>query len=128
MELIQVNRPDVQGFERGFQLPAHAGHGKIVRAVHETVEVMAELRGHEPARPVAARQIIADQPLGEVVAVTFGGVNEVDAAFRGRVEDGVGLGLREIPAPLAAKLPGADADDRRPQTCSSQNPVTHDPC
>jgi hypothetical protein len=39
-----------------------------------------------------AREVVTDKPFGQVVAVTFGGVNEVDAAFPRRVQDGVGLG------------------------------------
>jgi len=106
----------------------HASNGKIVVAVHETVEVMAELGRHQPARPVAARQIIADQPFGQVVTVTFGGVDEIDTAFRRRIEDGVSLGLREIAPPLAAKLPRADANDRHAQPRFTQHPITHGPC
>ena len=129
MKLIQVNRLDAQRLERGFELRAHAGHGKIVVAVHETVEVMAEFRRHDPARAVAARQIIADEFFRKMVrAVTFGGVNEVDAAIRRRVENGVHLGLREIDAPFAAELPGAGADDGDAQTGFAQNSITHGEC
>ena len=67
MKLIQVNRLDAQRLERGFELRPHAVRGKIVRAVHETVEVMAELGGHDPARAVMPGQIIANQPFGQVV-------------------------------------------------------------
>ena len=112
MKLIQVNRLDAQRPERGFKLGAHAVHGEIVVAVQETLEVMAELGRHDPARTVMPRQIVADQFFRKVIrAVAFGGVNEVDAAIRRRVEDGVGLGLRKIAAPFAAELPGAGADD-----------------
>jgi hypothetical protein len=40
------------------------------------------------------RQVVPDQFFRKVIwAVALGGVNEVDAAIRRRVEDGVGLGL-----------------------------------
>ena len=126
MELVKVNRLDAQRPERGLELSLHAGDGEIVVAVHEAVEVMAEFGGDEPARAVAARQIIADEFFGQVMRpVTFGGVNEVDAAVRRRVENGIGLGLRKIFPPLAAELPGADADDRNAQTGAPQNSVSH---
>ena len=126
MELIQVNRLDAQRLERGFELSAHAVHGKIIVAVQEAVEVMAEFGRHDPARTVTARQIIADEFFGKMVrAVAFGGVNEVDAAIRRRVEDGVGLGLCKIPAPFAAELPGAGADDGDAQAGFAQNSITH---
>ena len=126
MKLIQVNRLDAQRLERGFELGAHAVHGKIVVAVHETFEMMAEFRRHDPVRTVTARQIIADEFFRKMVrAVAFGGVNEVDAAVRRRVEDGVHLGLGEIDAPFAAELPGAGADDGDAQTGFAQNPITH---
>ena len=48
MKLIQINRLDAQRLERGLQLRLHAGHGKVIRAVHEAVEVMAELGGDYP--------------------------------------------------------------------------------
>ena len=126
VELIQVNCPDAERPERGFELGAHAVRGKIVGAVQETVEVMAELGRHNPARAVMPRQVIADQPFGKMVrAVAFGGVHKVDAAVGRRVEDGIGVGLREIAAPFAAELPGAGADDGDAQTGFAKNTITH---
>jgi hypothetical protein len=109
-------------------LGEHAVHGKIVRPVHETVEVMAELGRYDPARAVAPREVIADQTLGEVVAITLGGVNEVDATVRRSVEDGVGLGLREIAAPLAAELPRAQSDDGHAKAGLAESSITHGRC
>jgi hypothetical protein len=60
-----------------------------------------------------------------VRAVTFCGVNEVDAAVRRRVENGVGVGRREIFSPFAAELPRADADDRDTKSGFAKNPIAH---
>src|ERR1035437_1811010 len=58
-------------------------------------------------------------------AVTFGGVNEVDAAIRRCIEDGIHLLLGEVDAPFAAELPGADADDGRLQTGFAESSIAH---
>src|ERR1019366_1738708 len=84
MKLVKVNRIHVQRLERGFKLPPHAGDRKIIVAIHETVEVVAEFGGDNPARAVAAGQIIADELFRKVVwSVAFGGGNEVGASFGG---------------------------------------------
>ena len=70
-------------------------------------------------------EVIADQPLRKVVAVAFGRVDEVDAEFGRLIEDGVRVGLGKGPAPLAAKLPGAQANYRHPQTRAAENSISH---
>ena len=86
MKLVEVNGLRLQGSERGIELRAHAGHGKIIIAVQKAFEIMAELGGDEPVRTVAAGQVVADEVLGEMAgAVALGGVNEVDAGFSGGV-------------------------------------------
>ena len=111
VELIKVNGIHPQRPQRRFELPARAGWREVLRPVQELVEVMAELGGDDPPRAVPPAEVIADQPLRQVVPVTFGGVNEVDPQLRRLVQDRVHVGLRKAAAPLAAKLPGADPDD-----------------
>ena len=125
MELVEVNGLDAQRPQRGLKLLANVRGGESLGAVQELVEVMAELGGDEPARAVVAAEIIADQAFGKVVAIAFGGVNEVDAELRRLVEDGVRLGLGKGAAPFAAKLPGAEADDRNPQAGAAENSIAH---
>ena len=125
MELVEVNGLHAQRAKRSFELLAHIRGGEVFGAVHELFEVMAELGGDDPARAVVAAEVIADQALGEVVAVAFGGVDEVDAQFGGLVEDGVHLGLGEVAAPFAAELPGADADDGHSQARAAKKSIAH---
>ncbi len=67
--------------------------GVIVGTVHEAMEIVAEFGGHNPLGAVAAAQVIADQPFRQMIAVTFGGVDEVDAAGHGLIQDLVDLWL-----------------------------------
>jgi hypothetical protein len=96
MELVEVDDVHAEGLERGVELSLDAGEGEIVVAVQEAVEVVAELGGDDPTGAVATGEVIADEYFGEVVAVTFGGVDEVDAALRSGVEDGIDLGLGSV--------------------------------
>ena len=125
MKLVEVDHLEAQRLERGFNLLENACRGEVLSAVQEAVEVVAELGRDEPVRTVVAAEVIADQPLGEVIAVAFGGVDEVDADFGRLVEDGVRLGLGKGAAPLTTILPGAKADDRHPQARAAKNSITH---
>jgi hypothetical protein len=49
------------------------------------VELVAELGGHQPVLPVVADGG-ADERLGQVVAVAFGGVDQVDAEASGSAQ------------------------------------------
>lgn len=68
---------------------------------------MAEFGGNDPTGTIVARQVVADQPFGKMVAVTLGGIDQIDAGFRGLIEDGIGFGLSVGVAPFTAKLPRA---------------------
>jgi len=68
-------------------LLARLGRGKSVGAVHEFVEAVAELGGHEPARAVVAAEVIPDQPLGKVIAIAFRRIDEVDPRVERFVDD-----------------------------------------
>src|ERR1039458_1073191 len=120
MELIEVDPLNAQRLERGLKLLANARGGKVLGAIEEAIEVMAELGGHEPERAVVAAEVIADQALGKVVAVALGGVDQVDAEIARLIENGVRLGLGKGAAPLSAILPGAEADDRDPQAGAAE--------
>src|ERR1019366_8976622 len=70
-------------------------------------------------------EVVADQTLGKVVPIAFGRVDEVESEFGRPIKDCVRLGLGKVAAPLAAKLPGAQADDRHPQTRAAENFIVH---
>src|ERR1022692_3226096 len=125
MELIEVNPLDAQRLERRLKLLADARGGEVLGSVEKAVEVMAELGGNEPERAVVAAEVIADQAFGEVIAVAFGGVDQIDPKLARFVEDGVRLGLGEGAAPLSAILPGAKTDDRHPQARAAEISITH---
>src|ERR1039457_3515668 len=93
MELIEVDPLDAQRLERGLKLLANSRDGEVLGAVEEPVEVMAELGGHKPKRAVVTAEIIADQAFGKVVAVAFGGVDQVHASLPRLMENGIGLTL-----------------------------------
>src|SRR2546423_1067458 len=86
---------------------------------------MAEFRGDDPFAALVLRRA-ADQPLGGVIAIAFGGVDEIDAEVAGAREDLIRLVLRELFPPLAAELPRADADDRHIQICVPKPAILHD--
>ena len=123
MELVEVNRLDPQRPQRSLKLTPHARRGELIRPVQEPVEAMAELGRHDPPRPVMAAEVIADQALREVVAIAFRSVNEIDPEFGGLIEDRVRLSLGKGAAPLAAKLPGAQADNRHTQASAAENSI-----
>src|ERR1035441_1592114 len=125
MELIEVDPLEAQRLERGLKLLANSRNGEVVGAVEEPVEVMAELGGHKPKPAIVAAEVIADQAFGKVVAVAFGGVDQVNAEFTRLVQDGIRLHLRKGAAPLAAILPGAEADDRYPQSSAAEISIAH---
>jgi hypothetical protein len=79
------------------------------------VELVAELGGDHPLVALLVDGA-ADERLGQVVAVAFGGVEQVGAKLPSPPQQLVDLLLGEAPPPLAAKLPGANADDRDPQS------------
>jgi hypothetical protein len=63
--------------------------------------------------------------LGEVVAVALGGVDQVDAKSPSLSQQLVDLVLGEALAPLAAKLPDPNPDDRHRQSRLAQPAVPH---
>jgi hypothetical protein len=60
-----------------------------------------------------------------MVAIAFSGVDQINAQVAGFVENAVDNGLIEIDAPLAAILPGADADDGDAEICFAEGAVFH---
>ena len=125
MELIEVDPVGPQGPEGGDELGLDVLRPEAVGPVHEAIEAVTELGGDDPAVALVPREIVADQALGQVVAVTLGRVDEVDAGFGGPVEDGVDLGLFEGLPPFASELPSADADDGDFQAGPAQCAVFH---
>jgi hypothetical protein len=85
---------------------------------------MTELGGDEPLRATALDGL-ADQPFGDVVAVTLRRVEQVDAQFPGPVQDVAHLGHVVVAAPLASELPGADPDDGDGPSGRAQAAVLH---
>src|SRR3954471_12373110 len=82
MELIQVDAVSFERFERRFQLFHNFGSRECLCAIHEAVEAMTKFRGDDPFRAISAREIIADETFRQVIAVTFGGIDEIDAELR----------------------------------------------
>ncbi len=111
MKLIKVDCFQLQGAERGFELMAHIRRREIIGAVQEAFEVVAKFRGNDPMRVVVAAQVVTNQALGKVIPVTLGGINQVDPGRGGLVEDRIDFNLGIGAPPLAAELPGAQADD-----------------
>src|ERR1043166_9887796 len=77
MELIEGNGFDAESAKRGVELLADMRRGEVVGPVHETIEVVAEFRGNNPARPLAAVEVITNEPFGCVITITLGSVDEV---------------------------------------------------
>ncbi len=69
-----------------------------------------ELGGDDPPAAVPFNGL-ADERFGEMVAVAFGSVDQVEPQLAAPSEHAIDLVLGEVLAPFAAKLPGADADD-----------------
>src|SRR5208283_3459150 len=125
VELVEIDALDPQGAQRRFELAANLGGAEGVIPVHEGAEMVAEFCGDDPAGTVVAGEVIADEFFGGVIAVAFGGVDEVDAGVGGGVEDGVGLILGKDAAPFTAQLPGAHPDDGQTQSSFAKNAVAH---
>jgi hypothetical protein len=126
VELVDVDGVSPQGPQGGDELGPDGLGAEQVLAAEEAGVAVAELGRHYPAVAVVAREVVADQPLGQMVrAVALGRVDEVDARFGGPVEDGVDLGLGEGLSPLPAELPAAEADDRNLESGAAQYPIFH---
>jgi hypothetical protein len=118
---------DVVGPQRAEGLSScslHVGRRAGLGPPHVPVELVAELRRDHPLVPAAGDRA-ADQRLGQVVAVALGRVDEVDPEVGRPGEHGGDLVLGEVLAPLAAELPGADADDRHAEVGRSEPAVFH---
>jgi hypothetical protein len=124
MVLVQVDAVGAQGFEGGFELLAHVGGRARLGAVHVAVELVAELGGDDPLVAVAGDGV-ADEGFARVIAVTLGGIDEVQAGVARGVEDGVDLRLGELFAPFAAELPRANADHGDVQVGLAEAAVFH---
>src|SRR4051812_3102681 len=85
---------------------------------------MADLRRDDPSVAVA-RRCVSYECFRGVVAVTFRGVDEVDADLAGLVEHPVSFRLREVLAPFPAELPGAHADDRHAKIRPAEPAIFH---
>ena len=68
----------------------------------------------------------ADERLGSVVAVTLGGVDQIDAELAGAIEHRIDVGLGEVFSPFAAELPGANSDDGDDEVGFSESAVLHE--
>ena len=124
VHLVEIDVVGVQGSQRCLKLFQHF-LGRIVQGAGEVaVELVAELGGDDPAIALAPYRP-TDQRLGEVIAVALRCVDQIDAKIRGAAKQPVNLGLGEGLAPLAAELPGAQADHRHFQPRASQPPILH---
>ncbi len=126
MVLVDVDPVGPEGPQGGDELGPDLLGPEAFGPVHEAVEAVAELGGDDPAVAVVPGQVVPDEALDPVIAVALGRVDEVDAALRGLVEDGVHLGLFEGPPPLPAELPGAEADRGDLEPRPAENAVFHD--
>ena len=85
------------------------------------------LGGHDhPPLVTSFPEHAAHDPLAAAVAVTGGGVDEVDAQVQGPVQ-GPDRVLVALAAPGAADRPGAEADLGHLQSGGAELPVLHDP-
>src|SRR5258708_2887167 len=111
MKLVEIHIIALQGAQASFNLIQDIGRLVVRRSIEEAVEVMAEFRPDNPILAIAANRA-ANQSLGKVIAITLGGVDQIDARLAATVEQRIHLGLREVFSPFATELPGADPDDR----------------
>ncbi|MNC20052.1 hypothetical protein D3C75_679950 [compost metagenome] len=66
---------------------------------------MAKFRSYNPVLAFAARQIIPDELLRQVISVTFCRINQINTQLSSLIQHGIDFNLSEILAPLSAKLP-----------------------
>ncbi|CDN44658.1 hypothetical protein BN871_FG_00140 [Paenibacillus sp. P22] len=115
VELVQIHIVRLQSLQRRIQLTHDIFPGKYVRTLEPLMEMMAELRRDDPVLASPPADVVSDESFRQMVSVTFGRVDQVDAELGALVQNRVDLALREIHAPFPAELPGADADDRHVQ-------------
>jgi hypothetical protein len=112
VELKDVHVVGAQGAQGALELGEQVGGFTAVVALEALVEFVAPLGGDDPVGAGAGERF-ADEAFGEVVAVAFGCIDEVDTDVLRGGEDGADIG-GGVGAPLlAAVLPGADSDDGR---------------
>ncbi len=83
----------------------------MIGALEVAVKLMAKLGGKHPLLALPA-QVLADQRFGVVIAVAFGGIDQIDAQLFGALQDRISHLLGELHPPLAAVLPRSDANHR----------------
>lgn len=85
---------------------------------------MPELCSHDPLAPISF-DCIPDKRFRGVVAVTFSGVDQINAEVAGLVENTIDCWLSEADTPLSAVLPGANANNRYAKIGFSEGAVVH---
>ena len=87
--------------------------------------VAAKLGGQDPL-VAAALDRFADHRFGEMVrAVAGGAVDQIEAQLRGAVKNALDLFVRKFLAPVAAVLPGSEADRGDTQAGLTKNAIFH---
>jgi hypothetical protein len=134
VELVEVHVIGSKRPQRPLQLSDHLLRRPVIgsdRSRRPTgllhglgVKSVAELGGDHAVVPLLVDRL-ADEGLGQVVAVALGGVHQVHAEFSSPSYQPVHLVLGEPPSPLAAELPGSDTDHRDPQPRLAQPAVLH---
>ncbi|MDZ7801159.1 MAG: hypothetical protein U5K81_10250 [Trueperaceae bacterium] len=124
VELVKVHVVGSERLQRGVELLEDLVRGPELVALEVAQVAVPEFGGDVPVL-ASALDRLADQAFGDVVAVAFRGVEEVDAEFAGAVQDVSHLGHLVVAAPFAPELPGADSDDGDGQSGRAQTSVLH---
>jgi hypothetical protein len=88
------------------------------------VEFVPELGGDDPMIPIAMNGS-ADELFRQMIAITLGGVDQVDPALPGGIEHAIDFILGKILPPFTTELPGSHADDGDFQTGLAQVTIFH---
>jgi hypothetical protein len=78
MELVQIHVIGLQRPQRLLQLFHDVLRIKYVRSLEVAMETVPELRSQYPVAAIPANRF-ADERLGQVIAVTFRGIDQVDS-------------------------------------------------
>jgi hypothetical protein len=126
MDLVEIDVVDAQGLQALVDALAQPGGGGVAQ---EVVALLAQaaLGGDDQFVAVCA-QLVAQrrgqQTLGGAPAVALGGVEEVDTKLAGAA-DGLVDALVLEGAPVAAQLPGAEADGSYLQAGAAESDRVH---
>ena len=126
VELVQVNGFHAQSAEGLLELPLDSSGGEIVAPLQKSGKFVTEFGRDDPAGTVVAREVIADECLGQMRTVALGRVDQIDTLSAASSRIASTSRLREIVAPFTAELPGAGANNGYAQASAAESPIFHD--